>query len=391
MNSKFPKKTLEPKYYFDQDIFELEMEKLFTNQLFAVAHSSELREAGQFKRITLLNEDVLLVRQTNNSIAAFANRCVHRGSTIETTDDGCKKRFTCPYHAWQFDLSGRLVSTRNLLPSLEKEIALPNFPLTDVGGLQLLSLDKVENEELSQLFQLKEYFDFYGLANTSVATKNQYRCKANWKLVTENFLECYHCAPNHPQLTIAEGHVELLEEGDISQFLANQKAYFSRAKALGHPVPAPQFITEESQIYAVSNGVHLSPPRETGSLSGKLVSSLLGKQTAVDHGFIYGSIGPFVHFSIYSDYCVVFSFTPISAEETNIEVFWLTNADFDFCNLTALTWLWHHTIQQDNQLCELVQQQVKSRYASSGYYTEMEADSAYFSAWYKRHFVNIAL
>jgi len=388
MNNQSTHRTAEPIYYADQAIFEQEKALLFPSQLFCIGHTNELPHTGDFKRVQLFDEDILLVKQSDKSNVALANRCLHRGATLESESTGCKKQFTCPYHTWQYSNAGTLTSTRNLLPQLENKTSLPKYPLIDLGGLQLISTNTINAEHLNDIEKLAHYFNFYGIAQTHVSAVKEYQCQANWKIVTENFLECYHCAPNHPQLSIAEGHAELLESGNINAFLAKQRTYFLKAEALGHPAPAPQFINSDKRHYSVINGVHLNPPRATGSSSGELIGSLLGKQTGIDHGFIYGSLGPFVHFTIYSDYAAIFCFEPISATQTNIKIYWLTNPDFNSAHAETLTWLWHNTILQDNHLCELVQQQVKSTYAQRGYYTDMEADSASFSLWYQQHFIN---
>lgn len=380
-------KTLKPRYYTDENTFKLEQQHLFPNQLFYVAHNSEFSQPGQFKKVTVQTDQILLSQQLDNSIVALANRCLHRGATLTRQEHGISKKLTCPYHAWTYELDGTLISTRQQLPELEHKHCLHHYDIQDLGGLQLLSLKPNNENSAAAIKNLAPYFDFYGVKETNVVATKQMHCQANWKIVTENFLECYHCSPCHPQLSSAEGHVALLENNQIDQFISLQNQFFHRADALKHLVPPPKFIEPTSPIYSVINGVHLAPPRATGTQSGELVGTLLGNQTGVSHGFIYGSLGPFVHFTIYADYVVLFSFEPISVDDTRVTVTWLTQSTLPADKIQELRWLWQHTIEQDCHLCEMVQEQANSSAAVEGYYTDMEADSAFFSLWYEHHFL----
>ena len=93
----------------------------------------------------------------------------------------------------------------------------------------------------------------------------------------------------------------------------------------------------------------------SGAKDGMLQGTLLGRQTEIDHGFLFGSLGPFIHFSIYSDYAVFFNFIPQSAISTQVEISWIANSGLSTEQVEATAWLWHHTIQQDCRLCEFVQ------------------------------------
>ena len=379
-------RTIDPELYVSEEVFALEKKHLLPFQLFLGGHSSEFTESGQFRKLSLLGDEMLICGQPGGQTKALANRCLHRGASLVASDSGKASELQCPYHAWRYGVDGVLLSTRGQLPGMEKKQCLHQYPLTQRHGLNLVSLKPMEKDGHEALDMLSPYWEFYGIAQAEVVARRFYSCEANWKIVTENFLECFHCAPCHPQLADVEGHVELLEEGNIKLFLQRQNEYFHRAEKVGHRVPGPKFIRPEKDIYAVINGVHLSPPRASGTKDGMLQGTLLGRQTEIDHGFLFGSLGPFIHFSIYSDYAVFFNFIPQSATSTQVETSWIANSGLSTEQVETIAWLWHHTIQQDCRLCEFVQEQAGSSCARQGFFTDMEADSALFSQWYQRKY-----
>lgn len=379
--------TLAPIYYFDERVFSSERAQIFANQWLFVGHRREFRSPGDFKRVTLLKTDVLIVLQRTGKIEAVSNRCIHRGATIVNQSGGRAEHFTCPYHGWCFKQDGTLKSTRGQAKNLEGISALPQFEVIEVAGLILFRLKKKQSATYKAIEALIPYWQFYGMPSAEKLYHKNVTCKANWKIVVENFLECFHCSSNHPQLSKAEKHVELLESNNIQQFISLQQAYFRRAESLGHPIPPPQFIDSRASEYAVINAVPLCDDVETGTQDGKLQAPLMGEQKASDGGFLYGSLGPLVHFSLYSDYCVFFNFIPTSVKTTDIEVTWWVKASSDAkepINKRAICWLWEPTIEQDTALCELVQQQIESFEARPGIYTQMEEDSASFCRWYQQ-------
>jgi phenylpropionate dioxygenase-like ring-hydroxylating dioxygenase large terminal subunit len=102
-------RTLPAWTYSDAEFFALERERIFTPSWQLVCHESEITKAGEWKTLGILDESIIVVRGRDQSLRAFANVCQHRGSRIVDEPYGCAKRFTCPYHAWTYDLDGRLI------------------------------------------------------------------------------------------------------------------------------------------------------------------------------------------------------------------------------------------------------------------------------------------
>lgn len=95
--------------YTDQAVFELEQERIFLKTWNFIAHESELPNAGDFKTAHVGTQPVICTRDRDMAIHVMVNRCVHRGALVCREHTGNTRNFVCPYHAWSFDLSGRLV------------------------------------------------------------------------------------------------------------------------------------------------------------------------------------------------------------------------------------------------------------------------------------------
>ena len=195
-------RTLPWGWYSDPAVLELERERIFRRSWQYVGHTGEVAEPGSFATTRVGDVPVVLVRDREDTLRAFLNVCRHRGSVLATGAAG-RETLQCPYHAWTYGLDGALKAA----PRSEREpgfdcegISLraasvgvwgpllfanpsPEAPLlTDVlSGLPQLVADAgVDVHELR----------FHGRSDSTV--------DANWKLVAENFLECYHCAVAHP-------------------------------------------------------------------------------------------------------------------------------------------------------------------------------------------------
>ena len=96
--------------YTDPAIFDLEMQHLFGGTWVFLLHESEVPAGGDFRQVRVGRRPVLVTRDSDGRVHALLNRCTHRGTTIEIAEQGCAKRFTCPYHGWTFANDGRLVS-----------------------------------------------------------------------------------------------------------------------------------------------------------------------------------------------------------------------------------------------------------------------------------------
>lgn len=208
---------------------------------FCVARASDLDRPGAFKTVQVGRESVLVTRSRKGDINAFFNLCRHRGARLCTEDSGeVKRAFQCPYHAWTYDLEGKLVAAPNLtkMPDIDRvDYGLRKIAVRQWLGYVWVCLaeespsfeDTVMQEVVDRLGDI-ESIDHYTVEGLRVGRRIVYSVKANWKLIIENFMECYHCATIHPELTevlpeFADGYAAQYYVGHGAEFGEDVKGF----------------------------------------------------------------------------------------------------------------------------------------------------------------------
>src|SRR5438067_238231 len=100
---------LPAKRYYDPDIFNAEVARIFHRVPLLLAVTAEMRNPGDFKTIEAAGVPVLLTRGTDGELRAFVNSCSHRGTAVAADPKGNARRFVCPYHGWTFSQKGELM------------------------------------------------------------------------------------------------------------------------------------------------------------------------------------------------------------------------------------------------------------------------------------------
>ena len=223
----------------------------------------------------------------------------------------------------------------------------------------------------------------YQLENAKVAHRQTYAIESNWKLAVENYCECYHCAPSHPEYS--RGHSLAWPGQSTGQ---EHEDVLRRAQACGLStdfvrriyLEAPGFGADFAyERYALIRG-HV-----TGSEDGKPVAPLLGSIRDYDGGATDLHVGPVTYALMYCDHVVMYRFTPLSFGESECDVTWLVNGDAqegrDY-DRDKLTWLWDVTTRADQMIIENNQQGVNSRFYQPGPLSTMEDYTQSFLSWY---------
>lgn len=189
-------------HYLDEDIFQREMEEIFykTWQFIGAVH--DLPEPGSFFSATLIDQPVFAIRGKDGNIRAFHNVCPHRGHEI-VTGTGRKTILTCPYHAWSFDTEGTLKAAGN--SENVRGFDPADFKLREIrtevfANLIYINLDDDAAPMSEVLKGLDEEFRnvIPGFNDLVLFRRDPVGIQANWKIVVENFVECYHCPSVHP-------------------------------------------------------------------------------------------------------------------------------------------------------------------------------------------------
>ena len=108
--------ALDTVFYTDADIYEREVERIFTRAWLYAGHQSEIPRRGDYILFNVAGESVIVIRGEKGEINALLNVCRHRGSRLTTENKGCSRRLTCPYHGWTYDLNGKLIAAAHMGP-----------------------------------------------------------------------------------------------------------------------------------------------------------------------------------------------------------------------------------------------------------------------------------
>jgi len=236
--------TIPARYYRDSGIYELEKEAIFFRNWWLAGHVSRLPEPGSYLRVDIHDQGILLVRGRDGEIRAFYNVCQHRGHELVKDDAGkMSNLMVCPYHAWAFDLEGGLVRARNTeeLPNFNKcDFNLKKVRVEQHCGFLYVNLDP-DAESLADITENLEQEMRHYVPQTDelkFAGRIRYDVACNWKVLIDNFLECYHCHPAHPAL------VDLM---DMDTYATKTHKYYS-----SHIAGAPR--TTNSKAYSFEPG-----------------------------------------------------------------------------------------------------------------------------------------
>ena len=188
--------------YLDTERFEQERKRILGGLPQALLHASELPDNNSFLRRQLAGLPLLLTRDNDGLAHAFLNVCRHRGTRLVDEDSGCKKRFTCPYHAWTFSNTGRLLSVPHEetgFPGLDRDfMGLKRLGCIERHGwIWINPLNESPPSVDDELSGLSDDFDWIESSSHTLLHSDEQACAANWKILVEGGLEAYHFKVAH--------------------------------------------------------------------------------------------------------------------------------------------------------------------------------------------------
>ena len=198
-------------WYTDPAVLRTELESIFARRWVLVGRGSELPDPGDYVTVAVAGESVIIVRQPDGAVRAMLNVCRHRGARILLDEHGsCARMIRCPYHSWSYGLDGTLVGAPNLRESVgpaQARLALQPVAVREVHGCLWVNLDGESDDfdadvgaQLRERLGSDEALAGWELDRLVCGRQIRYEVAANWKLIVENFMECYHCASIHPEL-----------------------------------------------------------------------------------------------------------------------------------------------------------------------------------------------
>ncbi len=361
--------------YVSEPVFAADLD-LLAGRWTLAGHISEAPRPGDWFIAALGDEEAIIVRGEDGSLRALANVCRHRGSRICVAPRGRSRLLTCPYHAWSYGLDGGLVAAPQMDEGFDRSaFALKSLPLAEIGGLIFIAFsDAPPRLDLARPV-LEAMTARFGWAQAQIAGRESYEVAANWKLVMENYHECYHCGPAHPEFAqlhalARPGRRTLTPEADDATGLAD----FEDWGLSGLERETARVMRSE-----------LAEGCATGSRDGAPLAPAMGPAPTLWGRCVFAELGYLSAALAYADHGVIYRFIPLAPQRTRMEVIWLVEgaarpgADYD---LDALTWLWRVTSEADKTIIERNQAGVRSRAYTPGPFSRMEPGTRQYVARY---------
>ncbi len=347
-------RTLPGEYFTSPDIFAQEMERIFLRRWICVGREERIPNPGDYLVQEVDRESVIVLRDKAGGLRAYYNVCRHRGTRLCEDHVGhFSETIQCPYHAWTYGLDGRLIGapSTNDLEHFDKA----DWPLYSVGvktweGFLFISLAD-DPEPFERCWEpLLGRFARFNLPNLKVARTIEYDVHCNWKLLFQNYSECYHCGPVHPPLAKitppTSGENDLFEGPFTGGFMVMNR---------GH---------------------------ESLTMSGKSCGVVVGDLPEEDMNRVYYyAIFPNMLLSLHPDYVMFHTIWPKGTDRSQIFCSWLfhpaTLSDPTFNPEDGIEF-WDMTNRQDWHICEQSQLGVQSRAYRPGPYSRRESLSVQF-------------
>jgi Rieske 2Fe-2S family protein len=306
-------------------------------------------------------EKIIVSRNRRGELRAFFNVCRHRGAALCLEEQGQVSRaFQCSYHAWTYDLDGKLIAAPNLtkMPDVDRvEYGLATIAVREWLGYVWVCLAEdpppftdVTQAVVDRLGDM-ESLEHYDIGSLSVGRRIVYDVQANWKLLIENFMECYHCATIHPELT------EVL----------------------------PEFADGYAAQYFVGHGAEFGAQIEGFTVDGSAgVDRIPGVAAEQDRRYYAITINPQVFINLVPDHVIFHRMYPMSASRTVVECDWLylPGVVESGKDVGRSVELFDRVNRQDFDACERCQPAMSSRvYRDGGVLVPSEHHIAAFHDW----------
>jgi phenylpropionate dioxygenase-like ring-hydroxylating dioxygenase large terminal subunit len=384
--------SLDQCFYCDDEVYAADMRAIVERKWLVAGHVDRVRRKGDYFLFKVGKDSIIVVRSDEHTINAFYNVCRHRGSVICTEPQGHVARLTCPYHAWSYGLDGALMQARLMPADFSKaDNGLHRCHVRVFHCLIFVNLSEGAPADFDAAFaDLGPYLDFHGLADAKIAHAESYPTDANWKLVVENFVECYHCAPSHPEFCSMHPPQALIAFGAgpssgpreaVDAYLPVLRAWEARAGALGRPIGTVDDGPDSSHLRLLLQRT-IREGFESETEDGIPAAPLMGKRTQFDQGRMYLSFSPFTQLVATNDFAVLFLFTPRGTSSTDVDLYWLVDGKAGQVDVPKMIWGWDRTTRQDKIITENNQLGIGSTRYQPGRYSEHERRVVTFHQWY---------
>jgi Rieske 2Fe-2S family protein len=327
--------------YVDPAVFEWEQRNIFTGW-HCVGHAADLDGAGAQRAVGSGANGILLVRGDDGIARAFANVCRHRGHELLACGASVKRRgVVCPYHAWSYKLNGELRNAPGFdrLDSFDAaDFGLAELRLVDWHGWLFVDPSGEDGDFADHVAGSEEIVSPYRPEDLTVVSRHSYELATNWKVIVENYQECYHCPSIHPELS------------RISPPTSGENIEMP-----GDWMGGWMSMIDEAETMSLSGR------------SGGVAIKGLSEQELRSVMYLVGF--PNLLVSLHPDYIMTHTMTPLSVDRTHVECAWAfprEAADRPGFDPSYAVDFWDLTNRQDWAACESVQRGLSSPHAQPG-------------------------
>jgi Rieske 2Fe-2S family protein len=337
--------TLPRHFYTDPQFYLAELDRFYFNRWICAGRIDQLPASGDFFVRTIGDESLIITRDAAGVHALF-NVCRHRGTRLcDKTEGHFVDRIQCPYHAWTYDLAGKLLAAPHMAPEFCKD----DYPLNRAGcelwdGHIFVHLGDNPIGLAEQLGGLPSRFANWRMGDLRRARRIVYDVKANWKLIVLNFNECLHCPTLHPALN-----------------------------RLHHYLGADNVAPTETYC---GGAMGFKDGVETMSMDGRLRREYLpGLDRSQREQVVYFAIYPNLLLSLHPDYMMTHTLWPRAHDRTEIVCEWHfhpSELSKEGVQVDDAVEFWDLTNREDWWIAEQSQAGISSRAYRPGPYSERE-------------------
>lgn len=349
--------------YVDEATWARERDRVLFGEWCCVGRTEDLAltDGGRVAVVDVVGESVVVTRDEHGALHAAYNVCRHRGSQLFPAEPGAETMtcavgaLRCPYHSWTYSLAGELLGAPHA--DLEDdgidraELALHPVGAAEWAGFVFVHLTPAAAPPLTSLTdRVQRRLANYAMGDLVTGTTLSYDVRANYKVITENYNECYHCGPVHPELS------------RLVPAFAGGGSGLEWEDGIPHREGAWTFTM-------------------TGTTTRQPLPGLDGAERTRHKGEL---LHPNLMLSCSADHVAAFVLRPRAVDRTRVDCVLLFAAaavaapDFDPSDAADL---WHLVNQQDWAICESVQRGMSSRSYTHGWFAPMEDDSADIRRW----------
>ncbi len=345
---------LERQHLVCPELFAEERRKIFWRSWVPVGRIEWLGDRQRYFTAEISDCPLIAVHGDDGTIRCFHNTCRHRGAQLLPTGTAgvlSSSGITCPYHAWRYDARGQLRNAPNVSRAeCFADHGLDEVPCCSWNGYLMVNLGG-DRREFSEYFQpITELLSAWGMSDLRIAAELTYDVAANWKLLFQNYSECYHCPSVHPQLNrlspFRSASNDLIEGpflGGPMQLADSAESMTTDGRAIAEPLP----------------GLDAAGRRQVG----------------------YYTLFPGMFISPHPDFVMVHRIRPVAWDATQVICEFLTTAMAE-TDVTRAVAFWDQVNREDWHVCELVQLGAKSPRFRCTAYTDLESTVAAFDRHY---------